>query len=153
MRQVATGRIEGTVIDQTGASVAGAKVTVVDVKHDITSTRATAVDGSFIFPSLHASLYRMTVEAPGFSKAVVENIELNVSATVNQHRTDFTNPSPLLAVAAQFVSHFPKTVKHPPGRGLQTLVGGPSHRRVNSVPFGYGCLMRRRRSLSRSGER
>lgn len=82
--QVSAGRIEGTVLDSSGAVIAAAKVTVRDTKREILTTAQTREDGFFIFPSLQPSTYQITVEAPGFTKAVVENVQLNVSSTVNQ---------------------------------------------------------------------
>lgn len=82
--QVSSGRINGTVTDSSGAVISGAKVTAKDTKRDIVSVATTGTDGSFVFPSLQPSLYQISVESPGFSKAIVDGVELNVSATINQ---------------------------------------------------------------------
>jgi hypothetical protein len=82
--QTATGRIEGAVEDSSGAVVAGAKVTVRDTRRDILASGTTNAEGRFIFPALQPSVYQVTVEAPGFTRAVVENLELNVSSTVSR---------------------------------------------------------------------
>jgi len=82
--QASTGRIEGIVMDSSGALIPNAKVTVRDIKRDIPATSTTGADGHFIFPSLQPSTYQLVVESSGFNKAVVENIEVNVSVTVNQ---------------------------------------------------------------------
>jgi hypothetical protein len=82
--QASTGRVEGIVMDSSGALMPNAKVTVRDMKRDIPVTSTTGADGHFIFPSLQPSTYQLVVEAAGFNKAVVENIEVNVSVTVSQ---------------------------------------------------------------------
>ncbi|MBL8213765.1 MAG: carboxypeptidase regulatory-like domain-containing protein [Bryobacterales bacterium] len=82
--QVASGRIEGTIADPSGALIPNATVTVRDIKRETRTKTTSNTAGAFIFPSLQPSTYQLTVEAPGFSKQVVENIELNVSATVAQ---------------------------------------------------------------------
>ncbi|MBL8231548.1 MAG: TonB-dependent receptor [Bryobacterales bacterium] len=82
--QVATGRIEGLVLDTSGAVVPGARVTVRDVRRDTVQVLTTSAEGLFVFPSLQPSTYQITVEAQGFVKALVEGVELNVAATVAQ---------------------------------------------------------------------
>lgn len=84
LSQTSTGRIEGTVEDTSGAVVAGAKVTVRDTKREILASGVSTAEGRFVFPALQPSVYQITVEAPGFSKSVVENVELNVSTTVSR---------------------------------------------------------------------
>jgi len=76
-------RIEGTVEDSTGAVVPEARVVAVNNNTQSRSEIFALADGRFIFPSLPPGMYTITVEKGGFRKAVLSNVELNVSATVN----------------------------------------------------------------------
>jgi hypothetical protein len=60
-------------------------VTVTDTRRDHSLQLPTSADGRFVFPSVVPSIYRLTVEATGFTKAVVENLEVNVSLTVTRN--------------------------------------------------------------------
>jgi Carboxypeptidase regulatory-like domain len=77
--------VNGTVKDQTGALIQGAKVTLID-----TSTRREVVtttngQGLFIFPDVRAGSYTLIAERDGFRRAEVKDIQVNVAtpATVN----------------------------------------------------------------------
>ncbi|MBM3748854.1 MAG: TonB-dependent receptor, partial [Acidobacteria bacterium] len=82
--QVSTSRLEGMVQDATGAVVPGAQVSVVNNRTQARAEAAATAEGLFIFPSLQPGNYTLSVEAAGFRKAVVSNIELNVGATVSE---------------------------------------------------------------------
>ena len=82
--QVTTGRIDGTVKDQSGAVIAGAKITAVEKRTQIAATTNSTPEGNFIFTSLQPGIYTVTVEATGFRKGVLSDIELTVAATVTQ---------------------------------------------------------------------
>jgi len=64
--QTTSGTITGTVTDQSGAVVPGAKVTLTDEatkdKHEATGGDS----GEFVFPALRPSTYTVTVEKAGF---------------------------------------------------------------------------------------
>ena len=80
--QVANARLEGTVRDPSGAVVSGARVSAVNVKTQIQTSTSTTYEGMFVFPSLRPGVYTISVEASGFSKTFVRNLELNVGVTV-----------------------------------------------------------------------
>jgi hypothetical protein len=82
--QVATARLEGVVRDGSGAVVVSASVAVVNNRTRIRVETAADAEGRFAFPSLPPSIYTLTVEAAGFRKTVVSDLELNVGATVTQ---------------------------------------------------------------------
>jgi len=75
----ANGTILGTVTDNSGAVVANARVDVTNVATSVTSHTQTSSEGNFTVPYLAPGAYRVTVEAPGFQKAVAENIVLAVA--------------------------------------------------------------------------
>ncbi len=82
--QTANGRLEGTVQDASGAIVPGAKVTVTNTKTQSTDVFTSNTSGGFVFAALPAGIYNLSVEASGFRKAVVSNIELNVGGSATQ---------------------------------------------------------------------
>ena len=75
----ANGTILGTVTDNSGAVVANAKVDVINIGTGVASHTETSADGNFTVPYLAPGGYRVTVEAPGFQKAVADNIVLAVA--------------------------------------------------------------------------
>ncbi|MFN6962915.1 MAG: MG2 domain-containing protein [Pyrinomonadaceae bacterium] len=67
----AKGAIKGTVVDPTGAVVAGAAVTATDINDEAkTSTVATDENGEFLLNNLPSGTYRVKVEYSGFRSAV-----------------------------------------------------------------------------------
>lgn len=82
--QVATARLEGVVQDASGAVVPGAKVSVVNNRTRARAVSSVGPEGLFAFPSLQPSVYTLSVEAAGFRKAVVSDLELNVGDSVYQ---------------------------------------------------------------------
>jgi hypothetical protein len=85
--QAVTGTIYGFVTDATQASVAGAKVTVVNVNTNYNREMETQADGSFRFPSLPLGEYRLVTEQAGFNTVTQEGITLQVD---QQLRVDVT---------------------------------------------------------------
>ena len=82
--QVGTGRLDGGVVDATGGTMAGAKVTAVHQATQSKTETITNTDGNFVFPSLQAGLYTVSVEAKGFRTAVVAGVEINIATSVSQ---------------------------------------------------------------------
>ena len=77
-----TGSIVGTVIDQTGAIVANAKVTVSDVERGIHLQTTTNDSGQYVASPLRVGRYTVTVEHPGFKKAVSVPVDLDVQQRI-----------------------------------------------------------------------
>lgn len=77
-----TATLKGTIYDQQGATVASATVTVKNAATGLSKAQKVEADGTFRLPALAPGTYQMMVEAPGFSKAVAENVVLTVGATV-----------------------------------------------------------------------
>jgi Carboxypeptidase regulatory-like domain len=82
--QVGTGRLDGGVVDATGGTMAGAKVTAVNLATQSRTETTTGTDGNFVFPSLQAGLYTVSVEAKGFRTAVVAGVEINIATALTQ---------------------------------------------------------------------
>src|ERR1700720_503494 len=77
--QTTTGRILGTVRDQTGAGVAGASVVVTDVQHDTKRTLTTDPSGDYAAPELQPGVYKIRAEAKGFKAVERPNIVVEVA--------------------------------------------------------------------------
>ena len=76
------GSIRGTVSDQTGAVIVGAKVTVKNASTGFTRDVLTGPDGSYVVPELSAGSYRVAAESKGFqveSLDAVVNVGLDTS--------------------------------------------------------------------------
>jgi len=73
-----TGYIGGTVIDKTGAAIAGAEVTIKNTAGSLTRTTISNGDGAYVIPGLAGDTYDMTVSAKGFQKFTARKIVLNV---------------------------------------------------------------------------
>jgi hypothetical protein len=73
--------VTGTVTDSSGAVVSGAKVTVTNQGTSISSHLVTSSAGTYAISGLNPTQYTITVEAPGFKKAVQKNVNIEVSVT------------------------------------------------------------------------
>jgi len=74
--QAVYGSINGTVVDPTGAAVAGATVTVTDQNKGTKDAAKTNVDGNYLMVHLIPGTYKVHVEAAGFSSAESQEIQL-----------------------------------------------------------------------------
>jgi hypothetical protein len=79
--QVETARITGTIRDQSGGLVSGARVAITNVQTNISSETMTREDGSFESVPLRIGEYRVAVEAPGFKRAVRTGLVLQIQQT------------------------------------------------------------------------
>src|SRR5258708_1945009 len=80
--QTTTGRILGTVHDQSGAALVGATVTVTDVQRDTRRTVTADESGAYVVPSLIPSVYVVRAEANGFKAVERPNIQVEVATDV-----------------------------------------------------------------------
>jgi carboxypeptidase family protein len=80
--QGSTGRILGTVTDQTGGVVAGATVIITDTQRGTSRTLSTDDAGEYNAPSLTASTYKVRVEAKGFKTVERQNAILEVNGNL-----------------------------------------------------------------------
>src|SRR4051812_10428623 len=74
----ATGSFSGTVSDNSGAVVAGAKVTVTAQATHISREAVTDGTGRFLVPLLGVAQYSLKVEAPGFRPSEAKDVRLQV---------------------------------------------------------------------------
>ncbi len=74
--QAITATISGTVLDPTGQTVSGAKITLVSPERGISRTYVTTDNGLYSFTLLPPATYRLQVEAAGFKHYRQDGIEL-----------------------------------------------------------------------------
>jgi outer membrane receptor protein involved in Fe transport len=77
-----TGRILGSVTDETGAVIPGATVSVTDVQRGVTRTLTTDTAGEYLAPELLPGVYNVRAEAKGFASVEHSQIELQVAQDV-----------------------------------------------------------------------
>ncbi|MFI5057307.1 MAG: TonB-dependent receptor domain-containing protein [Candidatus Acidiferrales bacterium] len=77
-----TGRILGSVTDQTGGNIVGATVTVTDVQRGLPRKLTTEESGEYVAPNLLAGTYTIRVEFKGFKTFERQNILLEVGKDV-----------------------------------------------------------------------
>ena len=73
-----TGYISGTVIDKTGAAIAGAEITLKNTAGSLTRTTVSNGDGAYVIPGLPGDTYDITVTAKGFQKFTAKRVVLSV---------------------------------------------------------------------------
>ena len=71
--------LRGTVTDQSGGVVAGAKVTLTNTGTDISRTVTTKSDGSYLFDLVQVGKYKLTVEKSGFATLIQGGIVLELN--------------------------------------------------------------------------
>src|ERR1017187_772397 len=81
-----TGTLTGIVVDQSGASVAGAKVVATNTGTHVSYNAVTTEAGVYVLPSLPPGPYEVTVENAGFKKSVRSNVSLGADQRL---RIDF----------------------------------------------------------------
>lgn len=74
-----TAQLRGTVTDETGAVIRGAKVTITDQATNISSKATTNDSGLYIFTALRPTTYMLRIEAPGFEVIERKNVVLAVA--------------------------------------------------------------------------
>jgi hypothetical protein len=80
--QVILGSIVGTIVDTSGGSIVGAKVTVTNSGTGERRAGQSRVGGEYEFVNLVPGIYRVEVEQAGFKKATRENVEVTISGAV-----------------------------------------------------------------------
>jgi hypothetical protein len=80
--QTDTGRILGSVYDQSGAVVPSATVTITDADRGTTRTLTTNEAGEYVAPNLIAGNYIVRASSMGFKNIERRNIEVEVAKDV-----------------------------------------------------------------------
>jgi len=79
-----TGRatVKGTAKDQQGNVVAGAAITLTNADRNFSRTQTSTENGDYIFTSIPPGTYKLEVEASGFKKVVISDIQALVDTTI-----------------------------------------------------------------------
>ena len=79
--QIGGGAFAGNVVDQAGAAVPGATLTITAVGTNLSRTTVTGQEGAYVFTGLAPGTYRMRVELSGFRPLIREGIRLATGET------------------------------------------------------------------------
>ena len=85
LAQLETATVSGQVVDPSGLSITGAKVKLVDIDRDTTTSTATNPSGLYTFPSVRPGRYRMEVTVAGFKVVNVTGLTVNVQDHLEQN--------------------------------------------------------------------
>ncbi len=87
LAQTNKGGISGTVFDKLEAVIPSATVTITNLGTGASIRLTTSESGAFSAPVLEPVYYRVTVEAPGFKKAILESIKVDTAAVASVNVT------------------------------------------------------------------
>src|ERR1700752_174260 len=77
-----TATLSGRVVDQNGASIIGAKVSVTNEATGASRSGETDRDGNYVIAALTVGSYRMDVQATGFQTQLIESVSIEVSRLI-----------------------------------------------------------------------
>ncbi|MBL0159575.1 MAG: TonB-dependent receptor [Bryobacterales bacterium] len=77
------GEVKGSILDQTGAALSSARLSIADPDRGLNRTAVSSPQGEFTFPILPPGRYRLKVEASGFTTKVLDGVEVRVGDTVS----------------------------------------------------------------------
>src|ERR1051326_6267470 len=75
------GTITGTILDTSGSSIAGARITLTNAETGSVSETVSTSTGNYTIPSLPVGTYNLKVESTGFGTAVENGIKIQVAVT------------------------------------------------------------------------
>ena len=81
------GALAGTVRDESGSFVAGAKLTLTEESKGLVRKSESDRDGTFLFPSLIAGVYSLRAETRGFSTEQMNGLRIEIGAVVSVNLT------------------------------------------------------------------
>lgn len=85
LAQALSGTFLGTITDPSGAAVAGARVNFTHTATGLTRSISSDESGDYVVPNLPTGAYNITIEANGFKKTTLSNVQLGVDQKI---RTD-----------------------------------------------------------------
>jgi hypothetical protein len=125
--QTTTGRILGSVSDQTGAGVSGATVVITDVQRGSTRTATTDTSGAYAAPEVQPGVYKVRVEAKGFKTVERVNIVVEVAEDL---RVDISLPTGQVSETVVVTDEVPLI-----DSTSSTLGGTLSNTEINDLPL------------------
>lgn len=81
--QAGSSTIRGTVTDQTGAVIPNAKVTMTNLKTNLTRSQNTTATGTFSFDLIPPGEYKIEVEITGFRKKIINQVQALVGSVAD----------------------------------------------------------------------
>ncbi|QQS46457.1 MAG: TonB-dependent receptor [Acidobacteriota bacterium] len=129
LAQTFNATVSGTIKDQTGAVIAGAKVTLIDLSTLREMTATTNDQGFYLFNDVRPGRYRIVAEREGFTRVEVTDVQVNVAtpATVNLE----LQPGQIAEVITTSASEA-QAVVNTENATLQTTV---LERQINDLPL------------------
>src|SRR6202167_1392911 len=125
--QTTMGRILGSVSDQSGAAVAGAKIVITDAQRGVTRTISTDDSGNYVAPELQPGVYKVRAEAIGFKTVERENIVVEVAQDL---RVDIALPPGQVSETVVVTDEVPLV-----NSTSSTLGGTLSNAEINDLPL------------------
>jgi hypothetical protein len=78
-----TGQLSGTVLDPSGAAIAGATITVSQSVTGFSQSATANESGEYVFPALQPGTYQLRASAKGFSDAAYDNLVVGAGRTTD----------------------------------------------------------------------
>jgi len=125
--QSTSGRILGTLTDQSGAAVSGASVVITDVQRGTSRTVTTDESGNYAVPNLQPGSYKIHAEAKGFKSVERVNVLLEVASDV---RADFSLQPGQVSETVTISEDVPLV-----NTTSATLGGTLSNKEINDLPL------------------
>ncbi len=125
--QTTAGRVLGTVSDQTGAAVAGARVLLTDTQRGESRTLTTDDSGGYVAPELLPGNYKIQVEAKGFKTTERPNVVVEVATDL---RVDFALQTGQVSETVVVQEEVPLL-----NATSSTLGGTLSNKEINDLPL------------------
>lgn len=85
--QTASGSLQGHIVDQTSAGVAGATVTLTNVDTGVQAQTTSTVEGAYAFQRVAPGRYALTVEREGFTREIINDLTITVGQAAVTHVT------------------------------------------------------------------
>jgi len=139
-----TGRILGSVRDQSDAAIVGASVTITDVQRGISRALVTDETGDYVAPDLQPGVYKVAATAKGFKTVERLNIQVEVAQDV---RIDIVLQPGAAAETITVVGDVPML-----NTTSSTLGGTLSNETINDLPLAgrsYENLLQLRPGVTR----
>jgi hypothetical protein len=86
-QSTSTGTVAGSVVDPTGAVVAGAVVTLTDVATNTVRRTTTNASGRYIYADVNPGIYNIAVSKAGFATSETDNQEVKVGSSLTLNLT------------------------------------------------------------------
>src|SRR5277367_2934359 len=125
--QSTSGRILGSVRDQSNAAIAGATVTVTDISRNSVRTTVTDEAGDYVVADLQPSTYKVLIEAKGFNGFQADSVLIEVGKDFRVDSTLKTGDATLVVNVTEAVPLIDST--------SYSLGGTLSNKAINDLPL------------------